>query len=83
LKTEYTENRCRFQRLGSPQRGADFEEETVSSDGRGMLLRQVEENFEIIGQFADCFTDRRDPARTEHSLKELLAQRIFWPLPGL
>ena len=42
-----------------------------------MLLRQVEENFKIIDQFADCFTDRRDPARTEHSEKELLAQRIF------
>jgi len=77
LKTECTENRCRFQRLGSREVVADFEGGTVSSDGGGMLLRQVEEKFEIIRQFADCFTDRRDPARTEHSVKELLAQRIF------
>ena len=82
MKTEGNENRCRFQRLGSREVVADFEGGTVSSDGGGMLLRQVEQKFGIIEQFADCFTDRRDPARTEHSLKELLAQRICGLCPG-
>ena len=31
----------------------------------------------IIAQFAACFTDHRDPARIEHGVKELVAQRVY------
>ena len=31
----------------------------------------------IIPKFARCFTDHRDPDRTEHTLKELIAQTLY------
>ena len=38
---------------------------------------RVERATGIIKRFADCFTDARDPARIEHSVYELVAQRVY------
>jgi hypothetical protein len=40
------------------------------------LLRKTEELTGIIRQFADCFTDHRDPDLIEHTVRELVAQRV-------
>jgi len=37
----------------------------------------VEGKTGILRRFAACFTDHRDPERIEHSVYELLAQRIY------
>ena len=42
-----------------------------------LLLQEVEKRCSIIEQFAYCFDDHRDPRRVEHSVRELLAQRVF------
>jgi len=42
-----------------------------------LLLREVEKRTGIIGQFASCFTDYRDPELVEHTVAELVAQRIY------
>jgi len=42
-----------------------------------LLLREVEKRTNIIGQFASCFTDYRDPELVEHGVAELVAQRIY------
>jgi hypothetical protein len=49
----------------------------ISSDGGGLLLREVDKRIGLIGQFAGCFTDYRDPDLIEHGLEELVAQRIY------
>ena len=41
-----------------------------------MPLREVEQCTGIIAQFAACFRDHRDPARIDHGVKELVAQRV-------
>jgi hypothetical protein len=56
---------------------ANFDGGKVTSDAGGLLLREVEARFGFIEQFARCFTDRRDAELTEHSLEELLKQRIY------
>jgi Transposase DDE domain group 1 len=66
-----------FQDLGSRQVVARFDGGTVTSDAGGLLLREVEAKFHFIDQFAGCFTDHRDPDKVEHTLRELLKQRIF------
>jgi hypothetical protein len=66
-----------FQNLGSRSVVAAFDAGTVSSDGGGLLLREVEAKFGFITQFARCFTDHRDGERIEHTVEELLKQRIF------
>jgi hypothetical protein len=42
-----------------------------------MLLREVEDRFRLVERFADCFTDHRNPDCIEHSLVDLLKQRLF------
>lgn len=66
-----------FQDLGRRQVVARFNGGSVTSDAGGLLLREVEAKFHFIDQFTACFTDHRDPDRIEHTLPELLKQRIF------
>jgi len=54
-----------------------FDGGSITSDGGGLLLREVEQRAKIIGQFATCFTDYRSPLLTEHTVEQLLAQRIY------
>ena len=67
----------RFQDLGNRHVVARFDGGAVSSDAGGLLLRELEAKFRFVEQFAACFTDHRDPDRTEHTLGELLKQRVF------
>lgn len=66
-----------FQDLGSREVTARFDGGKVTSDAGGLLLRELDQKFQFIHQFASCFTDHRDPELIEHSLPELLKQRIF------
>src|SRR3954469_582350 len=66
-----------FQDLGSRQVVARFDGGSVTSDAGGLLLREVETQFHFIDPFATCFTDHRDPALVEHTLPDLLKQRLF------
>jgi len=56
---------------------AAFDGEQNTSDGGGLLLREVEERFGVLTQLAHCFRDGRDPRYTEFSVRELLAQRVY------
>jgi len=54
-----------------------FDGGAITSDAGGLLLREVEKRTGIVAQFAGCFTDHRDAERIEHTVKELVAQRVF------
>src|SRR2546425_12793756 len=56
---------------------AEFDGGAISSDGGGLLLREVEKRIRILRQFAACFTDYRNPDLIEHTVEELVAQRIY------
>ena len=66
-----------FRVLGSREVVARFDGTTVTSDAGGLLLREVDAKFHFLEQFARCFTDHRDPDKVEHSLTDLLKQRVF------
>jgi Transposase DDE domain group 1 len=66
-----------FQDLGNREVGAAFDGGKVTSDGGGLLLREVEAKFDFIAQFAQCFADQRDADLIEHSVSDLLKQRIY------
>ena len=77
MKTECTGNRCQFQGLGRREIVADFVGGTITSDGGGLLLREVESQFNILDGFSKCFTDHRDQELIEHSVLDLVSQRII------
>jgi hypothetical protein len=66
-----------FQNLGARDVVAAFDGGKVTSDAGGLLLREVEGRFGFIEQFARCFTDHRDADAVEHTLTDLLKQRIY------
>jgi hypothetical protein len=66
-----------FHPLGGREVVGRFDGGTISSDGGGVLLREVEARTGIIRQFAACFTDHRDADLIEHTVEELAAQRVY------
>lgn len=56
---------------------AAFDGGRVSSDGGLVLLRELTERTGVFRRFAACFRDHRDPARIEHTVEELVAQRVL------
>ena len=77
MTAECTQVGFEFQSLNHRQIRAQFDGGAISSDGGGLLLREVDKRTGIIGKFAACFTDYRDPERIEHRLEELVAQRVY------
>lgn len=75
--TQCTTTLFDFQPLDKREVVARFDGGKVTSDAGGLLLREVEAKFGFIAQVARCFTDYRDPDCIEHTLEELLKQRIF------
>jgi hypothetical protein len=76
------ETQCNAAYLDSPVLGrreivADFDGGDITSDGGALLLRQTEQLTAILRQFAACFTDHRDPDRIEHTVADLVAQRVY------
>ncbi|MFQ5959181.1 MAG: IS1380 family transposase [Alphaproteobacteria bacterium] len=54
-----------------------FDGGRLSSDGGVLLLRAVERGLGIAERLAGCLTDRRDPARIDHTVVEMLRTRMF------
>lgn len=77
MLTECNVREFDFQGLGSRAVTARFDGGAVTSDAGGLLLREVEAKTGILRRFAACFTDHRDPKRVEHTIADLMAQRIF------
>ena len=56
---------------------ADFEGGAVSSDFGALLLQGVERQTGLIARLASAIEDKRHPSYIDHSLTDLLRQRIF------
>ena len=66
-----------FQDLGSRKVLADFSGGTLSSDGGVLRLRQIDQGLGLSRALARCFEDRRDRRYADHTVSELLAQRLY------
>ncbi|MBR9871447.1 MAG: IS1380 family transposase [Gammaproteobacteria bacterium] len=56
---------------------ADFSGGDISSNGGAMLLRQVDRRLDLCRQVARALGDDRRQASCEHSLEELIKQRVY------
>ncbi len=75
--TECTQTSFTFANHARRQVVARFDGGAITSDGGSVLLRQIEQRTGIVRQFAACFRDHRQPAQVEHSVRELVAQRVY------
>ncbi len=77
MPTECNQESFQFHPLRKREVRGRFDGGAITSDAGGLLLREVEKRTGIIAQFAACFRDHRDPARIEHTVQELVAQRLY------
>src|SRR5947209_362772 len=77
MTTECSSSYLDFPMVGTRQVVADFDGGDISSDGGALLLRKTEVLTGIIRQFAACFADYRNPDLIEHTVEELIAQRVY------
>ncbi len=77
MQTDCNSAQLEFQPLGRRIVEAAFDAGHVTSDAGGLLLREIASTTRMMERIATCFTDTRDPARAEHSLDGLIAQRIY------
>ena len=66
-----------FAELGSRQVVVEFTAGALSSDGGVLLLRQVDRGLGLSRALAGCFRDTRDARFVDHSVAQLLAQRLY------
>jgi hypothetical protein len=66
-----------FQDLGRRKVVVDFSAGALSSDAGALLLRQVDQSLGLARGLAACFDDRRDLRYADHSVQELVAQRLY------
>lgn len=77
MGAECNQAKFEFHPLGSRDVVGRFDGGMISSDGGGLLLREVEQRTGILRQFAGCFSDHRDADLIEHTVEDLLAQRVY------
>ena len=77
MRTECKQVRFEFHQLSQRKVKARFDGEKITSDAGVLLLREVERGTGLIAGLAECFRDHRDARLIEHTVEELLGQRIY------
>ena len=82
MQTECKASQLEFQGFGRREVVARFDGGRISSDGGLLLLREVATDSGLLERFAQCFTDHRDCKLIEHSVAELVGQRVLALVQG-
>ena len=77
MQTHCNQECFEFHSLAGREVVGRFDGGAITSDAGGLLLREVEKRTRVLERFAACFTDHRDGERIEHTVKELVAQRVY------
>lgn len=75
--TECNQSSFGFEACGKREIVARFDGGTISSDGGALLLRQTDKRLNLLPRLAGCFLDGRNRKQVEHSILEMLSQRIY------
>ena len=77
MQTECTPKLFEFEAVERRAVVASFAGGDITSNAGALLLGQVDRGLGLVGRFAECFIDRRDPRYVEHQVATLVGQRIF------
>lgn len=76
--TECNQERFEFASTsGRRQIVAEFSGGTITSDAGSLLLNETDTKMNLLRRFSECFTDRRSPLLIEHTLEQMLRQRVY------
>jgi hypothetical protein len=77
MVTECTPTQLKFHAQEGREIVGRFDGGNITSDAGGLLLREVEKRCGIIRGFASCFEDLRNPDLIEHTVADLVGQRVY------
>ena len=75
--TECTQSTFEFSSHFSRQVVARFDGGTITTDGGGLLLRETDRRLNLLPRLAECFLDARSPLLVEHTVEQLVSQRVY------
>ena len=77
MQTECSTQRFDFGAVEKRAVVAGFDGGTITSDAGGLLLGLTDRAIGLVGRFARCFVDGRNPGLIEHEVKTLVGQRVL------
>jgi hypothetical protein len=75
--TECNQSSFGFEACGRREIVARFDGGTISSDGGALLLRQTDKRLNLLARLSECFLDGRNQNLVEHTIQEMLSQRVY------
>src|ERR1700688_3122927 len=75
--TECTQSTFEFAAHFSRQVVARFDGGTITTDGGGLLLRETDRRLNLLPRLAECFLDGRSQLLVEHTVEQLVSQRVY------
>ena len=75
--TECNQSSFGFEGFGTRKIVSRFDGGTISSDGGSLLLRQTDKRMNLLLRLAKCFLDGRNQDLVDHSVLEMVSQRIY------
>jgi hypothetical protein len=75
--TECNQSTFEFAGHFSRQVVARFDGGTLTTDAGGLLLRETDRRLNLLPRFAECFLDGRNPVFVNHSVEQLVSQRVY------
>jgi len=75
--TECNQSAFEFADHFSRQVVARFDGGTLTTDSGGLLLRETDRRLNLLPRLAECFLDGRNPLLVEHSVEQLVSQRVY------
>ncbi len=77
MATQCIPEQLEFHALGRHQVVGRFDGGRITSDGGGVVLREVESRLGLMDRLAKCFVDCRDADLIEHDVRSLFGQRVY------
>jgi len=75
--TECNQSAFEFAAYFSRHVVARFDGGTITTDGGGLLLRETDRRLNLLPRLAECFLDGRSPLLVEHTVEQLVSQRVY------
>ena len=77
MNTECSAQRMLFDGVAGRDAVLNFDAGEVTSGAGVVLLERTDRRLRLLSRFASCFRDHRDPRRIEHTVQQLVSQRVF------
>jgi|TARA_B100000315_G_scaffold154515_1_gene143048 hypothetical protein len=77
VEVQDNHSRVSFASILGKQVEATFDGGTLTSDSGALLFRAVESKVGVVDGLVNALTDRRHPSYVDHSLADLVKQRVF------